>query len=444
MAVDAPAPTVDPFLLHDLEDLRSDLLERLTSRLPDIQRRRRYYDGTHPQPTAPNQTTELYRRIASLARTNVCGLVVDAVMERLAIDGVRTDSAADLGLWRDVWAANALDAEAEVAHAEALKVGRSFVLVWPTPDGVSVTVEDPAELLVAYEPGNRRRATAAIKAFRDGDTLDVTLWTASYVARWGQTAGRWALASIDTNPLGVVPVVELMCRPHFGQPKAILTDSLLTIQDRINKTTFDLLVLSEFQAFRQRYAIGIEVETFTDPDTGAVKAKNPLTVGPDRTWLLQADDPSKAQIGQLDAADLGPHREQIEADIKLAAAISKTPVYYLLSGMINVSADAIRAAETGHVAAVRSHQRSFGEAWEAVFGLAARALGQPAGADLEVMWASPESHSLAELADASLKLQQAGYPFEAIARRLGESQEEIARLQAQRPQPVEPTPTPGA
>lgn len=425
---------------------RDKLLPRLVQRMSYVSAQRRWYDGPHPWPTAPSTTNDLYERFCRLAETNVCGLVVDAPMERLRVDGVRlsADPGADLDAWDRVWQRNQLDAGSVSAHEEALKVGSGYVLVWPAGDaGPQVTIEDALECIVAYEPGSRRVRRAALKAFTDPDAGEqvVTVWTPAEVVTWRRPVAESILAvdslawgrplvdasgwTIDEQASGphqfrAVPLVEL-------NPRAVeISRSVVTIQQRINKAMFDSLVIGEYQAFRQRYAIGIEVKT--DAEGNPV---NPLQSGPERVWLLESDDPSTAKIGELAAADLSDHEKRIDGDIHRLAAVTKTPLYYVSGGLVNVSADAIRAAEAGLIAKCRNHQLMFGQSWEEVFRLALIADGQTPPEMIEMVWADPESRSLAERADAALKLRQAGYPFSAVARKMGETQVEIDRLVAE-------------
>lgn len=452
-----------------------DLLEaQLLARRSQYAKQRRYYEGSQTLPTAPSQVTDKYKRLAELGVTNMCALIPDTINARCIPNGVRLSSVADadLNVWRDVWQANGLDGDCPVAQGEALKVGRCPILVWPTqdtPPKVSVTVEDPDEVAVAYSPGSRRTRLAAMKLYCDGDVDRCTVWTDAEVVSWIRQADRsatdghglilpistrtsgWQEDLVDypraENPLKKVPVVELLCKPNVkGIPQPELSPSVIRLQDRINKTMFDAVVAAEDGAFPQRYTIGIEIET-----DAAGNPVNPLTSGPNRVWALQAAEDNAtssrnaAQIGQLDPYELAGLLSLADASIKHLASISQTPIYYLLSGFTNVGADTIRAAEAGHVAKIRNHQVVFGEAWEEMFRLALTALGRTdLPVDIEIDWAPAETRSPAELADAAIKLHQAGYPFAAIARHMGATQSEIQRLEAERAQASEMTMAPPA
>lgn len=442
------------------KEWRDVLYPALLKRRPLHKLLRDYYSGEHALPTAPSTATDTYMRLAELGVTNMCGLVVDSVNERLRPQGVRlsTSSKSDLAMWQSVWQANNLDADWSVAQEEALKVGRGPVLIWPRdPDnlaaGCDVTIEDPDEVIVAYAPGSRRERVAALKTYVDDDTEHVTVWTKDEVRAWTRHrlngvfplelimptttslgGANWDNDPDNTgiNPFGRVPVVELRSKPNVnGIPQPELSTAVLRIQDSINKTMFDVTMAGEAGAFPQRYGIGIQ----NDIDPVTKLPINPLTVGPNRVWILRrASDGEPVQVGQLDAFPVDGLLAVCDARIKHLASISQTPVYYLLSGLTNVGADSIRAAETGHVAKILKHQVQFGEAAEEMFRLALIARGRRPVDDIEMEWAAPETRSPAELADAAIKLSQSGYPFLAIARYMGATQSEIDRLVEQRAQ----------
>lgn len=459
------------------EAWRDRLFKQLCGRTRELQWRQDYYDGEQALPTAPDKADEKYRRLAQMGQANVTSLVVDAKTERMTVAGVRTsnDPAGDVDLWRDYWQANDLDDESLALHDKVLTVGRAFVLVWPNMDGgvpsVEITPEDPCEMIVAYAPGSRRERTAALKVFVDPDEkkMYATLWLPDGVwfwqAKWkqyieGRNADWKPWAGPDDagyradNPFAPqIPVVEFRCRPTLtGRPNPEVTNSVIRIQDRINKTIFDRLVLSEFQAYPQRWAIGIQDEL--DPVSG--RPLNPLKPGPQRVWTFPADEETGASVtlGQFDAADMSPHLKAVESDIQTLAAITKVPVYYLMGQMVNISADAIRAAEAGLVAVVKKHQRAIEGCWEEVLRLAMTVAGDVRGADvaLELVWKDPENRSLAEAVDAALKNQSIGIPFEQLLEDIGYSPQKIAIMSAMRqadallapsPTPVAPAMSPG-
>lgn len=419
------------------EEWRDHLEGILSKRRGEHARLRRVYDGEHTLPTAPDTASDKYQRLAELGVTNMCGLIVDTVVERLEPRGVRmsTEAAADFDVWREVWQANNLDGEMPTSFEEALKVGRGPQLIWPDADGnVSWTIEDPDEVAVAYAPGNRRQRVAALKCYDDeGDTY-AQLWLPDEVHAWVKRSGdaQWAIdpdaSKSGTNPLGMIPVIELASKRDVkGKPKPELNTSVIRLQDRINKTMFDAVVGAEEGAFPQRLTIGIEVET--DADGNPV---NPLRSGPNKVWTLTAAEGSEssAKVDQFDAYDIAQLLSLADASLKQLAAVSKTSVFYVLAGLSNVGADTIRMADAAAARKTQGHLTRFSEELEDGFRIAMKILGKDAPPDIELDWAPIEVRSPAELADAAIKLSQAGYPFASIVRYIGATPSEIARIEA--------------
>lgn len=416
--------------LDAAEKLRDRLLKDLEARQADIVRFHRYYDGDHDMPRLPAKANEDVRALRKHSIVNLCPLVVNAVDERLEVKGFKfsTDpEEGSLNVWDSIWQPNQMDAVSGLVMQEALIACRSFCLVWPDGDGrPTIYPETPSEVLVDYEPGTRGKRRAAIKSFVDGKSRDVTMWTADTVWRW-RTEGRTThgpLLLVDSypNPMGVVPVVEFLSLPDLrGVPHSELGRGVLEIQDSINKTKYDRLVLQEFQAFPQRWATGIEIQT---DEHGTPLA--PFKIGPD---YIAVNESETVKFGQWDAADLKPLLDATVADIHALAAVTKTPVHYLAAEFSNVSADAIRAAEAGLVKKIVGHQRTFGEAWEEVIRLALQIVGDERSADQSsfIEWSDPETRTVAELADATVKLA-AFLPQEEVWARLGYSPQERRRF----------------
>lgn len=443
------------------EQWRDKLITELNSRRIDIRKLRQYYDGDHVLPSTADTTTDEYKRLAVLGQANLCANVVDAVTDRLEVTGINIagegDIDAGLEVWRDNLQPNRIDAEMPTVFEESVKVGRSFMLVWPMADAPpSVTPEDPAECIVAYVAGSRRERVAGLKVYRDDEGTEfATLWLAETVHFW-QSKGRAARGTPKTsavsaylwlpwdgpagqgseqpNPMGKVPLVEFRSKPKIdGCPQPELSKPVRITQDRINFRLFNSIVVGEYQSFPQRVAIGIEI-----PTNAAGEETNPLKAGPERVWTLNKDPDSDQapQVLQLDAADLAQHIAVVQSEVKMLAAQSKTPLYQLAGDLINVSADTISALEVGLVKKVKRHQKEFGECIEEVVQLVLVAANRPDLAELalhaEVTWADPELVTLAQRADAATKLNSLDYPFEAIARIMGETKVGIAQLQSQR------------
>jgi hypothetical protein len=415
------------------------LYGQITARQPDVTRCEDYVAGDHP----PTLGTATYRREFNLmlaaVRDNWMELVVDAVEERLHVDGFRIgdDPAGDTDAWT-IWQRNQLDADSELAHHAALATGYAYALVWADDNGrPQITIEHPSQVIVAYAAGSRRLRAAALKLWRD-DTADreyATVYLPDGLWRYERrlphhNAGTtdWVPRRDDPevhNPLGVVPVVEFANRPKLLRGARSEIASVMSTQDQINKLVCDMLVAAEFGAYRQRWAVGVEIPT--DPDTG--EELMPWRHAIDRLWTSGSDD---TKFGEFSETDLRNYVAAIENRVQSLASRTRTPPHYLLGSTGSFpSGESLKATETGLIAKVRSRQRHFGEAWEEVIRLAFAVTGderRDAWA-AETIWADPESRTESEHVDALGKLRQMlQVPLEQLWSDAGYTPQQIGRF----------------
>jgi hypothetical protein len=434
------------------------LMTRLSAEL-DVRAKRtavydRYYRGEHPLAYSSERFRQAFGGRLDAFADSWCPLVVDAAEERLNVDGFRfgDDTAADRDAHR-LWQTLGMDAESQLAHVESLINGVSYVLVWPGEsegDDPSVTIEHPDEVLVMLTPGARRQRAAAIKRWTGEDGLvHVNLFTPEALYKWRSTSravdgfllegaglGAWERRTVSgeewplPNPLGVVPVVPLVNRPRLLKPHGESElHNVLPLQDAVNKLTADLLIASEFGAFRQRWATGLDIPT--DPVTG--EPVEPFAVAIDRLWI--GENP-ETKFGEFSESSLDGYVRAIELFVQHVASQTRTPPHYFyLGGGQPPSGESIKSAETGLVAKVRRKQRHYGESWEEVMRLIFAAKGDDARASVthaETLWADPESRSEAEHVDAALKRKALGVPFRQLMEDVGYSQAQIERFDAMR------------
>jgi hypothetical protein len=241
------------------------------------------------------------------------------------------------------------------------------------------------------------------------------------------------------NELGEVPVVPFVNRPDLAGGGLGEFEDVTDVQDRINTITLDLSVISSMQAYRQRWVKGVDPED----DKG-----NPQTLfdpGADLIWVTPEDD---AQFGEFGATDLSPLIAAIESSVQTLCAITRCPPHYLIGQIVNVSGDALQAAEAPLTVKVMEREQEFGESWEAVYRLAGKVLGAEIAEDAEVIWKDPQFRTLTEMAAASVQLEAAGVPWRTRMAMLDKTPQEIDRMQVERqddvalntPIPIQPPP----
>jgi hypothetical protein len=417
-----------------------------------------YREGRFPLPPLVQDTglTNAYRSLMQLSGSNWPGLIVSAVEERTEIQGIRFGDSQQSD--DDVWAIlqeNGIDAESSALHDSVFTTGRGYALVWgdgsrdPKP---KITLEHASLCVVEYEPGSRRQRRGALRRWRDGKRWCANLYRPEALYKFfveadelPQEATDWKRREDDAdglgweipNEFGEVPVVEFAVnrslRPApFGSGVGEFATNLRHI-DRINYKVFSGLVALTWSGFPLRYVIGDPILYEKDSDGKDDKTKPVPPFKSLASSVAQFANPD-AKVGQLPEATIDNYSP--EMDIKHLAALTKTPAHYLLGEMVNLSADAIRAAEAGLISKVRRHHRSLGESWEDVARLALK-VKDPTDArvdqEAEIIWRDPESRSLAERADAATKLASIDMPWQVIASKvMGMTPQEIRRATAER------------
>lgn len=430
-------------------ELKADeWLDRLTGRLsddlPDIDRHDAYYRGDHPTPDIPVGARAEFSRFLSMSRANFIRLVVDAIDERLRIDGFSSGQQdVDDALWA-IWKANGLTSRQSGAHVDALVRSRAYAMVWPREGSriPRITLEDSTQVIHESDAEDTDIVLAVLKVWTD-DLANVQ--RANVIVRgegihkfqrepsnFGLSDGWQPLdptVGPDFVPLpaeldGRVPVEPLLNRADvnaFGQSE--IADVIPT-QDRINKTLFDRIVAAEYGAFRQRWATGLELPT--DPQTN--QPIDTFEASMRRLWVNPESD---GKFGDFNATDLRPYLDVIEQDLVLMARIAGVPPHYLTSKGEFPSGDALRSAEAPLIARCVRKQDTFGDGWERLMGMAARLAGLPE-AMLEAQWRNPETRTYGEAADWALKLSQIpDVPTSLLLPRLGFSRDELAAARRQ-------------
>ncbi|WP_422745184.1 phage portal protein [Mycobacterium sp. WMMD1722] len=425
------------------DELLTGLVQRLNAPLARYSDLDRYYEGRPPLAfLSPEAKVALGNRFGIMS-SNIPRLAVTALAERLRITGFTGDAA----LWAD-WIRNDLDQTSGVAHREALLLGDSYVIVWADRFGrPRVTVESAKQVAVQTDPGSRE-ITAAVKRWEDKDrnVTHAMLYEPDKITRLiaQQTGAITGFTAVDTiaNPLGVVPVVNLRNTDRIvGDWGISEIDDLKPLVDALNKSLADMMVTSEYVGRPRRWATGIELteEPVLDDDGDPVlddgqpvlREVNPIPEG----HRAMISENHEAKFGQLNAADLGGYEASVRVILGQVMAVSTLPAHYVGVFTDNpASADALRAAEASLTARAEARQATFGRSWEQVARLmiAVRDGRDPNLIDdIRVHWADAATRSVAQEADAVVKLYQAGLlPQPYALTKLGYSDDEIAKVMA--------------
>lgn len=422
-----------------------------------------HYQGRQP---LSYMAPELIMKLGSRLRQVVIHwpeLAIDSVEERLDVEGFRLgDADADERLW-DMWQANGLDVGSHQAHVDALVMKRSYVVVGSRgatdldpSSGVGADIpliswQSPLETFAHRDPRTRMVDMAATwwdeTPYEPGpDNRRAALYLRGATSWWTRKGNQWVLdedntVGVDYHGLGVVPVVPLVNRPRTSTRSSLRAEgwsdleAIIPLSDAACKAATDMMVGAEYHSMPRRYAIGYDLSDFTDVNGNQIPALSQVA---GHTWVLPAPDTTgggaSSVVGQFPESSLTNFHETIKLLAQLVASVSGLPPHYLGSSTDNpASADAIRSSEARLVKRVERKQRAFGESWEQVMRLAwlvADGEVPDSVRAMETIWRDASTPTIAQSADAAVKLFTAGIiPKRQVREDLGYSSVVIDRMQ---------------
>ena len=403
MAIYSRTP-VDPAKSAYLKLLAGDQ----TAGAQAVQMYRSFYDGDHGALLTQRLAEFLNVASDTSFAVNLMGLVVDSLVERLAVRSFSSGNDATDDLLNDWWQKNRMDAVQMQVHQAAARDGQSFVIVeWDDGQGRPVfhvnEAWDGDQGVKAHWSGDRLLFASKRwrEEFDEGGELvalrRLNLYFADrvekYIAVGGDAIGEagwtrygnpwptpWANPRTG-EPLGV-PVIPFLNK-RVGRSE--LTDAIPP-QIALNKAVLDILATADVEGF------GIYTKT------GGAWVDSPL-VAPGAFW--QDTDPAAA-FGKLPAGTLATLLEAYWLFCKTVAIVTRRPLSLFVGYTSGESGESLKERESGLVAQAKSATVFFGNAWEDVMYLALRLAaafgGESAPDDLTIsaQWAEVEARNDAE------------------------------------------------
>lgn len=461
MAVQSPAK-VAAKLLRIIEKDREHL-ERIDA----------YIRGDHDLPFTPNGIPQdgEYELLQRRSIDNWIPLIVSASKQVLYVDGFRVgasrDEAGESGDYdplaedhtnSDEWAQfqrSRMDARQGAVYHSAIGYGHAFTVTEANRKGlpVSKVLSTLNTSAVFEDPVNDEDPVAALTiraepALDDGmkvvESGKATMWDDTYVyeVRFDSRVDAKSVRAKVLRKHGnsVCPVTRFVADiDSEGRTTGVVAPSI-TSQDRLNQTTFDLLLAQTYTSVQVRTVTGMappmryeyrdgegnlvtDPRRYGDPDVDRTPAYDadgepiPAAVHHNASRMLFAEDPD-TEFGTLPGAPLNGFLDARADAIRSLAATTQTPPDYLLGQIANLSAEALRAAQTNLSRKVALYRSNFGESWERNFRLGAELQGnERAMTDLsgEVIWRDMEARSLAQEMDGLSKgVEGLGIPAQGL------------------------------
>lgn len=442
----------------DVDTPKSDgwWLQRLYNRLIEPERQNRlksldaWYRGVPELPHANKAQREAVASFRDFSRTNFAKLVCEAVRERMTPVGIRTsaddDITGDAEAWR-IWQRAGMPVESAEVHRSMFRFGSSYVIVGP-PDDVTkvpvITCEDPRQIITEHDPRQQRRVVAALKVFHDDvESADFCyLWLPGKLRVARRDIPRLAYGSMlevafakdlfhwDTERSLDLPSQTMLPVHRFrNEDGRAEFEPHIDLLKRINHETLQRMVISAYQAFKQRAAMNLPV---VDEDGTEIDYSQILVSDPGAFWQLPAD----VEFWESQSIDLSPILNAVRSDVEQLASVTRTPLHYLSPAGVNQSAEGAALAREGLVFKTEDRMERCSATWSDVLSDAFLWMDDTQRANLDqlqIIWKPAERESLASRLDAATKATTAQVPWRTIMTDIiGFSPQRVDQMQAER------------
>lgn len=387
-----------------------------------------YYRGDHPSVYAASRLSSVFRQIDVHFAENWCAPVIDTLLDRLNLHGIK-GPAASQDVLDAFWAREQVGIESHETASDVAVCGESYVIVWPDDQEIVRSYRNKPEMChIWYDPDKPRVKIRAAKWWLDEDKAakrHVTLYYPDefvhFVSRGKGAEARSERsfemeADPEPNERGIIPVFHL--RSHTSTISGELQNAL-PVQMAINRVADDMMVASEYSAFKQRWAI-------SGADPGDLRA------APGTTIVIPPApaDEQAVSVGEFTATELPNYIAAIEHLANAMAAITRTPKnFFFQAAGGNVSGDALIAMEAQLAKKAAYYQARLGVTWREIAAFVCLLAGQKVPSeDIEAVWSEQRTVQPVAEATALAQMVAAGVPLKTALRRQGWNQADLDQL----------------
>ena len=300
-----------------------------------------YYDGNHRVFHITKKLQEMFGSKNIYFSENWCAVIVDAMLDRIILKRfVIAESEKLTKRLNEIWETTEMNLDDDEAHLCTLVTGEAYLMAWKEKEEIDAYYQDSRLCHIQYDESRPKKKRFAAKWWVNAEkkrclTLyypDKLEYYQSMVLADKLTSHTGLIMSESLpNPLGEIPMV------HIRRSSRKLISELqnaIDPQNAVNKLIADMMVVSEFGAFPQRYAI-------TEMDLSH------LASGPAELWELPAGDGhgEPTRVGQFAAANLNQYLAAIERSAQVIGVITRTPKHFFFGQGGDPSGEALITME---------------------------------------------------------------------------------------------------
>jgi hypothetical protein len=385
--------------------------DKLTSKLKPYKTLTDYYEGNQPLKYSAERLRDAFDSSLTKFIINWCSVVIDCVLDRLIFKGWDAESETDDDILDDFYIDNDLQILGHKVHKNALVTSESFIIFDQGEDKELKAFYNDSRNVQLFYDDNGNKLFGAKWWVDEKEKKRLNLYYPDRIEKYLadksiSSEKSFALDITDKNPYApLIPIV------HFQTGYSEL-QNIITLQDAINKLFSDMMVVGEFNAFKQRWMV-------TNADISTLK-NSPKSI-------LQlpkgTSDEEGTQIGEFTAADLKGYLDAMDKLANSIAIISRTPKHYFMDTGSAISGEALIVMESPLVKKIQQIQANYSEAWIEVADFI-----RP-NADVSLLWEPLETVQPLMQAEQMLVLKNLGIPLMTILRRAGWGADEIKQFE---------------
>lgn len=390
---------------------------------------RRYYKGIQARPIAiPAGSPSEVRAMALSSRVNIVEIVVDSLVQSMFIDGYRGMRTTDNAPAFDAWRLNGMPSRQTAINRANFQYGVAYATVLPGEPVPVIRPKSPRQMFCLYgdDPDwpmlGLERCDNGLWRLYDED--------ATYYVRLDKQGEPGEFISSEIHDVGHTPIIRFLSKEDLddddeadpGRGIAVAATRgevppLKPLQDQADFTTFDLQIAQHYGAFRQRYIVGWSAASETDLLKAA--ASRVWTFKPDADEMDDGEEPAEIKLGEFGQTELAGYLESREATLRHAATLSQTPAHELTGQLVNLSAEALVAAEKGRDRKIDERQTVSGGAYGRMLALVTRLMGETVDVSAEVRYRDTSARAFATTVDGLGKIAtMLEVPVEALWERI--------------------------
>lgn len=373
-------------------------------------------------------------------KSGTAAIVVDALTERLMLDGITADDSAAAKVLEEAWEDNDLDVMHHEGNREALIAGRSFGSVARERNGsrAVVGIESATQAAAHRMKSPPYDVDAFLKIWKDEWTgerhgllrlpgLDYDVFEDKVEHRdpeGSEVSSRWIVRG-EPRPTGMagVGVVEFAPRARLLKEPVSEIDPIATLIDVVDLVEGLLVFAGHFGAVPIRYATGLNIprdpKDPTKPLLGA-DGKPMLGFKPraDHFWGNSSKD---AKFGQLEPASLASFvtwAEHASAKVRAKTALAST--YFSLDLKSHMSAELLKTDEAPMTRRMRrmGEHGSLNQSYRRLGRMILEIEGSNTTARVKPRWQDPETRIESQLVDQFTKLTASGMGVRTVAEKV--------------------------